>query len=175
MSNVLIGIIGVILFIGLALAGALFLGPRFQESTQNSKAAAIAQANAQIAHAAAMYNLQEGKEFANTNPAGLSPGYLKAIPQNVMSSQLGYGFRALNGDLAISTTVKPGYSTTGWNPGDNDGKALCAAIARQSGMTLEADGSPPAAAAPIGASGCVKITGTAWGNLDGFYIGYARV
>jgi len=41
MSNVLIGIIGVILFIGLALAGALFLGPRFQESTNNSRGSAV--------------------------------------------------------------------------------------------------------------------------------------
>ena len=40
MSNVLIGIIGVILFIGLALAGALFLGPRFQAATISSKASA---------------------------------------------------------------------------------------------------------------------------------------
>lgn len=57
MSNVLIGIIGVILFIGLALAGALFLGPRFQDSTNNSKAAAVVQTMTQLANASNMYRI----------------------------------------------------------------------------------------------------------------------
>src|SRR3546814_7999702 len=61
MSNVLIGIIGVILFIGLAIAGALFLGPRFQESTNNSSASASVQAVSQIASAANMFEVQEGR------------------------------------------------------------------------------------------------------------------
>ncbi len=82
MSNVLIGIIGVILFIGLALAGALFLGPRFQESTNNSKAAAMVQAVSQVAHAANMYQLQEGKKIPDGSPTLLAPGYIKTIPVN---------------------------------------------------------------------------------------------
>ena len=44
MSNVLIGIIGVILLIGLVLAGALFLGARFQAAADNSRASASVQA-----------------------------------------------------------------------------------------------------------------------------------
>jgi len=81
-SNVLIGIIGVILFIGLALAGALFLGPRFQESTNNSKAAAQIQAMSQIAQAANMYVVQEGRR---TDDIGLlvSSKYLKSAPASV--------------------------------------------------------------------------------------------
>jgi type II secretory pathway pseudopilin PulG len=67
MSNVLIGIIGVILFIGLALAGALFLGPRFQDATVNSKASAAHQAMAQMTHAANLYALQEGKPLNAVN------------------------------------------------------------------------------------------------------------
>src|SRR3546814_10920461 len=69
MSNVLIGIIGVILFIGLALAGALFLGPRFQESTNNSRASASVQAVSQIASAANMFEVQEGRIAAVTSDA----------------------------------------------------------------------------------------------------------
>lgn len=82
MSNVLIGIIGVILFIGLALAGALFLGPRFQESTNNSKAAAQIQAMSQIAQAVNMYRVQEG---STTDDIGLlvSSRYLKSRPSSV--------------------------------------------------------------------------------------------
>jgi type II secretory pathway pseudopilin PulG len=85
MSNVLIGIIGVILFIGLALAGALFLGPRFQESTNNSKASAAVQAVAQVAHAANMYEVNNGKFIVNslTDVDDLkADGFLKATPVN---------------------------------------------------------------------------------------------
>ncbi len=81
MSNVLIGIIGVILFIGLALAGALFLGPRFQESTNNSRASAAVQAVSQVSSAANMYNVQEGKKAASADVLETT-GYLKAVPSN---------------------------------------------------------------------------------------------
>ena len=60
MSNVLIGIIGVILFIGLALAGALFLGPRFQESTQYSQAASVMSSLRQASDAAELRMLDLG-------------------------------------------------------------------------------------------------------------------
>ena len=94
MSNVLIGIIGVILFIGLALAGALFLGPRFQESTNNSRASAAVQAVSQVTNAINLYNVQEGKVVTDTDPAkGLVTSetsytelvggkYLKTVPSN---------------------------------------------------------------------------------------------
>ena len=89
MSNVLIGIIGVILFIGLALAGALFLGPRFQESTNNSKASAQVQAMQQIANAIDMYRVQEqgsvpdGISIGDTGSKQLTDGgYLKSVPKD---------------------------------------------------------------------------------------------
>jgi len=83
MSNVLIGIIGVILFIGLALAGALFLGPRFQDSQNASKAAAVSQALNQMAAATNLYNVNTGEPMStsehDTVAATLaSKGYLKS-------------------------------------------------------------------------------------------------
>src|SRR3546814_16068064 len=86
MSNVLIGIIGVILFIGLALAGALFLGPRFQESTNNSRASASVQAVSQIASAANMFDVQEGRIAAVISDAVVDNddlverGSMKSVP-----------------------------------------------------------------------------------------------
>jgi len=90
MSNVLIGIIGVILFIGLALAGALFLGPRFQESSNSSKAAAAAQAVTQVAHAIVLRNVQTGSPMLATNDAAnlqalVTDRYLKAVPVDPMT------------------------------------------------------------------------------------------
>ena len=90
MSNVLIGIIGVILFIGLALAGALFLGPRFQESNNASKAAAAAQAVQQVASAITLRNLDSGQQMLAADDAAnlqilLTEKYLKAVPTNPMT------------------------------------------------------------------------------------------
>ena len=87
MSNVLIGIIGVILFIGLALAGALFLGPRFQEATNSSKASSAVSMVKQVADAAELYRVQEGQSVSATLGGAIGQnltdaGYLKSPPRN---------------------------------------------------------------------------------------------
>src|SRR3546814_15520869 len=91
MSNVLIGIIGVILFIGLALAGALFLGERFLGTKTDSEAARFIAEGAQIANAYELFGIQEGRYpdamgAGTTSPSDakfeqlVSTGYLKDIP-----------------------------------------------------------------------------------------------
>lgn len=91
MSNVLIGIIGVILFIGLALAGALFLGDRFLGTKTDSEAARFIAEGAQIANAYELFGIQEGRYpdamgDGTTSPSDakieqlVSSGYLKDIP-----------------------------------------------------------------------------------------------
>jgi type II secretory pathway pseudopilin PulG len=134
MSNVLIGIIGVILFIGLALAGALFLGPRFQESTNNSKASASVQAISQISNAIELYRTQEGSAYPAeniTSTSALVPGYLKAIPTNPMTGSTSYlgldvgGAQRAGFPIAIVTMVI-GF--------DAKAKAVCEAVQRQSGQ-----------------------------------------
>jgi type II secretory pathway pseudopilin PulG len=140
MSNVLIGIIGVILFIGLALAGALFLGPRFQESTQNSKASAAIQAVSQISHAANLYRLNEGTDL----PVGAinelkDKGYLKSIPTF--------------GDAPLYQLAPDGCAGCA-NPksigvvfvlsGDASARKLCEAVMRQvGGLPAGQDYNPP--------------------------------
>src|SRR3546814_946320 len=80
MSNVLLGIIGVILFIGLALAGALFLGEDFQKASQRNKAMPLAQMAAQISAAASLSETETGREIAArssvSNP--VISGYLRS-------------------------------------------------------------------------------------------------
>ncbi len=114
MSNVLIGIIGVILFIGLALAGALFLGPRFQESTNNSKASAAVQAVSQVAHAVNMYQAQEGALPADVT-ALTGAKYLKSVPSNPTSS------------------VDAPYLNSGYviMPLSTNAEAVCSSVVRQ--------------------------------------------
>ena len=58
MSNVLIGIIGVIFFIGLALAGASFAGALVLDGTTQSNAAQVTMVGQQTAMAAKMYRIR---------------------------------------------------------------------------------------------------------------------
>lgn len=83
MSNVLIGIIGIILFIGLALAGALFLGPRFQEAAANSDAAAATSTIQQIQSAYALRSVETGVDrYVMGVVDNIDPDYMKSQPIN---------------------------------------------------------------------------------------------
>jgi hypothetical protein len=120
MSNVLIGIIGVILFIGLALAGALFLGPRFQEATINSKASAEISQVHQYAAAISMFELQEGEKYDLSKLSRLVPSYLKTLPTNTGgTNQAGYH---------VYGTTPIAFMNLSYNGQD---KAICEAIQRQ--------------------------------------------
>ena len=105
MTNVLVGIIGVILFIGLAIAGALFLGPQFKKAQINSKAMAITQMATQIAQASTLYRTERGVPLAARVPVSTlkDEGYLAAVPLNPYVDQGGLPFRMLySGDLESS-------------------------------------------------------------------------
>ncbi len=159
MSNVLIGIIGVILFIGLALAGALFLGPRFQESTNNAKASASVQAVSQIASAIEMYRVQEGTPVSAqsiTSSSVLVPGYLKTMPVNPVTASSSYLGLDSSGAYGPGNPVSIIAMAIG---SDTKAKAVCEAVQRQSGQLAPSavfDDSPKAfssAALPT-TSGC---------------------
>ncbi len=135
MSNVLIGIIGIILFIGLALAGALFLGPRFQESRNNADAAVLSQGAAQVAHSVLMYRTNEGRDVpAGPKPTALvTSGYLKSLPVNPTDpNDTGayYGYLDATGQQAGS----PSFIVAGLLGDKMD--VICAALAKQVGQTI---------------------------------------
>jgi len=151
MSNVLIGIIGVILFIGLALAGALFLGPRFQEATLNSKAAATVQAVSQVAHAAELRNLSSGAALtAAADSIGklATEGWLKTVPVNP-SGGSGLFLQAVDGGTAGNAHIVVAVL-----PRETKSKALCEAVVRQTSGTM-IDGSSTMA---TDATGCVQAS-----------------
>ena len=158
MSNVLIGIIGVILFIGLALAGALFLGPRFQSATNSSKASAAIQATKQVADAAHLYALTEGASIGfNGGSELVSKGYLKSVPK------VGEANASVLNDTGCAgcTTGKP--SGIGYFLGtDDNAKSVCEAIMRQNGQLPSGQAFSPASTALIRdqqqvTSGCARI------------------
>ncbi len=87
MSNVLIGIIGVILFIGLALAGALILGDDFRTARSDTQAAAAASQLQQVKAAIDMWKLKTGQStITNQNTAFLVPRFLKIQATNPTSA-----------------------------------------------------------------------------------------
>jgi type II secretory pathway pseudopilin PulG len=171
MSNVLIGIIGVILFIGLALAGALFLGPRFQEATLNSKASATVQAVSQLASAAQMYRVQEGTPFVAGSVDELkTKSYIKAIPGNPANPAWTFDARTEDGNFgAPATNVGMGI------PNTEQGKRICAAIAKQVGQSTP-NGDPESLATyPARPVGCFLLNADLGTIERGLYIAFARI
>ena len=173
MSNVLIGIIGVILFIGLALAGALFLGPRFQEATNNSRASAIASAMKQVADATTMYETDNGVQLKatadNMYAPFLTPGYLKSMPTNPHSGQpiqlIDQSGSNISGNRAVMY-----YSNIG---SDDRSKAICRAIESGAGAANPGESQDPAKSADWSAwtaghkrIGCLLNTGS--GNYQAY-------
>lgn len=132
-SNVLIGIIGVILFIGLALAGALILGDDFRGASAESKAAAIASLMQQSAQAVNMYQLKTGRilpsSAAENYAAVIGPRFLKTSPLNPVN---GNPFLVNNqGGGHDSTPSVQIYTSLG---NDVIAKAVCKAIEGMAGV-----------------------------------------
>jgi type II secretory pathway pseudopilin PulG len=180
-SNVLIGIIGVILFIGLALAGALFLGPRFQEATNSSRASAVVAATADVQRAHQMFVLQEGRKQSTSNTRlsttdFINGRYLKSAPGNpTLDGVAGPDTYALgpNNDTTHVLTAVAG----------SNAKAICEVIQKQF-RTTNADGSindTPRTAADLltlpAQSDCVKPSGNIGPVSTGFtgYLFYMKV
>ena len=145
MSNVLIGIIGVILFIGLALAGALILGDDFQSATNESRAAAITQTLQQVSSAASMYKLKTGGQLYEADNALLVPRFLKAYPVNPMigaTTDRRLQVKLSNGvddNAAATPGAVANFASLRVYPEDAKSVAICRAIAEQaSGQVLTA-------------------------------------
>lgn len=126
MSNVLIGIIGIILFIGLALAGALILGSDFLESSAASRGAVYTSQAQQISNAVAMYEMKTGRAVSTTTDLNfLVPRFLKTVPAGYRISK---DVPGLGGNGAVLIEI----------PNDDTTKSICEQVQRQSGQ-LAAD------------------------------------
>lgn len=133
MSNVLIGIIGVLLFIGLALAGALLLGDDFKAAGTDTKAAAVVQAMSQTTNAVEMYKLKTGGTLRSndvTSTHALIPRFLKAAPVNPVTKleniRIGDLYGGASSGTAMSINVPLGS--------DDLARNVCESIQRQTGQ-----------------------------------------
>lgn len=82
MSSVLIGVIGVILAIGLVVAGGMFLGPQFNDRRLETNALRLLSERNQIQSALDIYVFDKGRWPVVTGMMGqlISDGYLKGNP-----------------------------------------------------------------------------------------------
>jgi len=170
MSNVLIGIIGVILFIGLALAGALFLGPRFQDATANSTASASVAAATQIAHGLSLMQVTEGVDYDPSSTVDsqlVAKGYLKSQP--TVAGSLAF----ISNDTVApytkgATVMNPRYSIVVFADGAK-GERICRSVVAQTGGDGKAD--LPTTSTPSGTIGCIRYSGdSGFGMFTGYMV-----
>lgn len=142
-ANVLMGIMGGAMSIGLTLAGGSHLAPRFAEAERTAKAAMVITAVKQTGHAVSMASALDGG--VGTGLAGtrslISSGWLVAAPTNPTSDQ--------PAGSPVLTIAADGTRYVRMPLIADDG-TLCEAVAKQSG-TVAAVRSVDAAA-PV--SGC---------------------
>ena len=173
MSNVLIGIIGVILFIGLALAGALILGEDFKTTSSSSKAAQTMSQLQQGAHAISMYQLKSGQQYKiNDRLIVLMPRFLKSIP--VLPTGYSEARVYTNRGDTIGTTGDPPVMVATMMPLSEED--TCKAIQEQTNGTqnyvtaLNSDDIPKSPAA-----GCFRSAGIGSYHLNNTsYVAYVR-
>ena len=133
MSNVLIGIIGVILFIGLALAGALILGEDFMTASSSSRAAALSSHMQQLSAGVNTLAYKRGIIIPANSGAGFAQTLvdnkaIKSIPRNPVTNGLYYPADETGG--ATARPMRSIYSSLGT---DTKARDVCYAIEEQAG------------------------------------------
>jgi hypothetical protein len=186
LSNVLIGIIGVILFIGLALAGALILGDDFKSASNASQAAALM---SQLKQAADASDMRKVKLGVSTTPAMttefLVPRFLKtpAVNPTPLGRAAPDDIRwkpSFNNNLFGDGFQEPGYaakySQAVIGPIDNTrARDICQSIAETYGQTAIPDVRGDGDSRLSSESGCALVP--SGGAFDGIpqYVAYVRI
>ena len=105
MSNVIIGIIGVVLFIGLSVASASWIGPQVMASRIEAAAVGYLNQSGQIARAVETFTSEKGRlpVEAGRNPIEIlvSERYMKHAPEGGAS-----GWELHSSDLTLITPVE---------------------------------------------------------------------
>lgn len=183
MSNLLIGIIGVALFIGIAIAGAVFLGPRFEDSATNSVASNSIQAVTLVATAANSYRMATGYVSGSdmgTPQSLVDAGFMKSVPTNPSASGAGLELVDASGTDYDLATDKAGFSPRYVALSIGSDRALCTAVERQaSNIGSESsfdDGQKDLSGFSPRNSGCFHSSSKRMSSMTaGDYLVYARM
>jgi hypothetical protein len=170
MSNVLIGIIGVILFIGLALAGALILGDDFKSASSSSQAAALMAQLKQAADAAEMRRLKLGVGTPAVNPTSLG----RAAPTDPRWTV------SFNNNLYADGFYEPIYAAKYVQAvigplGDAKAMDVCRSIAETYGQSAIVDSRNDNDSDQPNLAGCVLVNSGPVFDQVPQYVAYVRV
>lgn len=174
MSQMFIGIIGIVVVIGLAIAGAVYFGDQFQQSKTKSRAAAAVAGTSQVAHAATLAYATDGSVLtaaADVTAQLVTPGYLKSIPSNPVVSANGPKLMTAAGVVA-SGNAEVAVMDLG-----SAADTVCTQIGIQTGqLTSGSTTSATGTTFPTNVSGCVKAaTGAGAGLTVGNFYAYTRI
>ena len=178
MSSVLIAIIGMALFVGIAIGGAVFLGPQFERSQDSAVAARVLGDLGEVASGTDAARLALGVNGGSTiaTPAAVSTaGFLRQVPADPTGVGRTY---ALLDEQGYQFANSPSQAT--WSPryamlslaSDKD---LCTTVGRKAGMLASGTVVSDSAASPTGASGCIRFGGSAPDVANGDYVAYVRL
>lgn len=174
MSQMFIGIIGIVVVIGLAIAGAVYFGDQFQQSKTKSRAAAAVAGTSQVAHAARLAYATDGVALSvatNVTAQLVTPGYLKSIPSNPVV--------AANAPRLVTSAgvVASGVAQVATLDLGAAADKVCTQIGIQTGQLVSsATTAALAATFPSNVSGCIKAdTGAGAGLTVGNFYAYTRI
>ncbi len=136
MSNILIGIIGVILFIGIALAGSLILGQDFLTASSAGKSAGLLSITDQVVRARQMFEIRTGLEYHDEFATPLAPRFITHLPVNPTNAANPFHFLDKHGrsegrQVILVTAI-----------GANMPNLTCLAVAEQANQDISS-GEPP--------------------------------
>jgi hypothetical protein len=181
-SSVLIGIIGIALFIGIAVAGAVMLGPKFEDAQINSVSSNVLAAVSTVATAQNNYRFAtgDGKGGLTGNLSQLlDGGFLKEVPTNPSAVGTRPDFVDESGVDYANSPNQAEWSPTMVLMSVGDDQELCTAIQRKVGTFSSNQVVSTTASAPsTGAnknSGCFKTSGRSANIPSGSYVAYARL
>ncbi|QAY80143.1 hypothetical protein [Sphingosinicella sp. BN140058] len=165
MSNVIIGIIGAMMVIGLALASATYFGPRVTQTHNQGDAQLAIEAVSSAANAIRVRDLEKSSVFqSGTDLSSLNPDYLPEAPRNPFGGPAPMALNATGDTTGVAHFVA--LKLAGLRA-----SKICDEISRQTGGPV-----PAPAGAMSYQIGCVGISTTMSPNLlAGDYIAYARL
>lgn len=174
MSQMLIGILALVLVIGLALAGASYFGDDVLASRAKSRAAAVVSATSQVANAVSVRYAEMGGTVpvtADISATLVTPGYLQGIPIDPIGS--GNSPRL----MTASGSATSGMAEIAVLDLGADAEPVCVQIGVQAGQLVRGATSPVVATSfPVRESGCFKAGAGAGGDLTvGNFYAFTRI
>ena len=187
MSSVLIGIIGIALFMGIAIGSAIFLGPRFEDAQAQALGSNAVQVVSTVAGAVNSFRMTTGYAYG-IGPENVTKlvtaGYLRGLPLNPVIKAR---YPVMVGSNGLDYVLTPIDDRVSWSPkyiymSIGTDRAVCTQVMRMLGhMAGDREVDPdyqesPIMAGDFKASGCFR-TDTSSSSLivAGDYVVYSRI